>query len=231
MSPLWQTGAQGPRTAVKVCGITRRADLIEATRLGVNALGLNFFPGSPRFITHEQANALLENWPPQVAAVGLLVKPDQATVDCLLRAVPGLGWLQFHGLTDPPNWPVPRPWIAAFAPKSAMELGRLTEWIAKAGMCPTPPAALLVDGHSPGMEGGTGVTAPWHLLESFQPGIPWILAGGLKPGNVSQALHQTHPDAVDIASGVEDEPGIKSAEKMAELMRAVSEAVPVGRRQ
>lgn len=221
MSPLWQRGPS-PRTAVKICGITRQADLLEAARLGVNALGLNFFPGSPRHITHDQANDLLDNWPPKVAAVGLLVKPDQPMVERLLRSVPALGWLQFHGLTQPPDWPVPRPWIAAFAPKSELELAQLADWIKEASICPTPPSAVLVDGHAPGLEGGTGVTAPWQLLENFRPGLPWILAGGLKPGNIDQALRQTHPDAIDIASGVEERPGIKSAEKVAAVMQSIS---------
>ena len=69
---------------------------------------------------------------------------------------------------------------------------------------------------------GTGVTAPWQLLENFRPGLPWILAGGLKPGNIDQALRQTHPDAIDIASGVEERPGIKSAEKVAAVMQSIS---------
>ena len=224
MRAIWQAGAKSPRIAVKVCGLTRQTDLMEAARLGVDAIGLNFYPGSPRYITPDQANELLEHWPNPVVAVGLLVKPDLEMVNSLVRSVPALGWLQFHGVTEPPTWPAPRPWIAAFAPKSAIELEGVSDWITRAGQCPTPPSAVLVDGHSPGMEGGTGVTAPWHLLESFRPAIPWILAGGLRPENVIQAIHQTQPDAIDLASGVEEKPGIKSARKISELMHAVSKA-------
>ncbi len=224
MTSLWQHGTEGSRLPVKVCGITRQADLDEAGRLGVSALGLNFFSRSPRFITHLQANTLLARWPHGVEAVGLLVQPDREMVQALLEAVPALGWLQFHGLEQPPEWPVPRPWIVAFAPKTTEDLAAVSDWLRRAKFCPTPPSAVLVDGHSPGMAGGTGITAPWNLLKYFQPEIPWILAGGLNPGNISQALRQLHPQGIDVASGVEESPGIKSARKMADLMRLAGQA-------
>lgn len=227
MNSLWRHGAAGSRLPVKVCGITRQADLEEASRLGVSALGLNFFNRSPRFVSHLQANALLSYWPHGVEAVGLLVKPDQEMVHTLLKEVPALGWLQFHALEQPPEWPVPRPWIVAFAPQTAGDLAAVSDWLRRAEFCPTPPSAVLVDGHSPGMAGGTGITAPWDLLKQFQPAIPWILAGGLNPGNISEALERLQPQGIDVASGVEECPGIKSAGKMAELMRLTALARPV----
>ena len=198
---------------VKVCGITRQADLDEAGRLGVNALGLNFFQKSPRFISKLLANSLLSKWPQGVVSVGLLVKPTESTVLELVLDVPRLHWLQFHALESIPTWPVPRPWVASFAPKCPADLADILLWLNRAASCQTPPSAVLIDGHAPGMEGGTGVTAPWELLRSFHPPIPWILAGGIQPENVSQALQFLRPDAIDVASGVEEAPGIKSAKK------------------
>ncbi len=215
---LWRAGIDSPRMLVKVCGITRQADLDEAGRLGVSALGLNFFQKSPRFISKLLANSLLSKWPQGVVSVGLLVKPTDSTVRELVLDVPRLQWLQFHALESIPTWPVPLPWVASFAPKCPADLADILLWLERAASCPTPPSAVLIDGHAPGMEGGTGFTAPWELLRSFHPPIPWILAGGIQPENVSQALQFLRPDAIDVASGVEEAPGIKSAKKMAALM-------------
>lgn len=217
MNTLWPGSSPG-RVQIKICGITRQSDLDEAGRLGVTALGLNFFPKSPRFISQETANRLLAKWPTGVIPVGLLVHPTKESVQNLLDNVPGLAWLQFHRMEAPPEWAVPRPWFPAFSPASAEEVDKIYAWLEKAKSGPTPPSAVLVDGHAPGMEGGTGNKAPWNLLKDFQPGIPWILAGGLKPSNVAEALEILRPNAIDLASGVEDSPGIKSPRLMAELV-------------
>lgn len=225
MTRLWP-GQTRAGVQIKICGITRQADLDEAGALGVAALGLNFFPKSPRFISHKTANQLLANWPSGVLPVGLLVQPNRETVQNLVDQVPRLAWLQFHRMEAPPNWPIPRPWYPAFSPSTLEEVRKIYSWLESAKLCPTPPSAVLVDGHAPGMEGGTGNKAPWDLLREFQPGIPWILAGGLKPSNVAEALAELRPVAIDLASGVEESPGIKSACLMKDLVDQVESAAP-----
>ncbi len=211
------------RVRVKVCGFTRREDVDRACHLGVDALGFNFYPPSPRHVSHAKANELLLGVTPPVISIGLLVRPIQSSVEELVRKVPGLRCLQLHGLAAPPEWKVPRPWIAAFAPAGAADLLAIDEFIRASRHIPTPPISVLIDGHAPGLEGGTGKTAPWNLLEGYDPGLPWILAGGLTPDNISQALAILRPWAVDIASGVEDAPGIKSAAKMRELLQRMDQ--------
>lgn len=214
----WPGGKPG-KIQIKICGITRHADLEKAGKLGVAALGLNFFPKSPRFISHDTANLLLARWPAGITPVGLLVQPDRESIENLMTKVPGLAWLQFHRMEAPPQYPIPRPWFPAFSPANRDEIKGILAWLQKAKLCPTPPAAVLVDGHAPGMVGGTGKLAPWELLKDFQPDIPWILAGGLNPSNVLAALSVLRPAAIDVASGVEESPGIKSASLMEELVR------------
>ena len=115
-------------------------------------------------------------------------------------------------------------WIPAFAVQDATSLLQITSHLEKWRSLGDVPAAILVDAHVPGQYGGTGQVAPWHLLVDFDPGVPLILAGGLTPENVAEAIRIVRPYAVDVASGVESSPGKKDPDKMRRFIDAVRES-------
>ena len=128
--------------------------------------------------------------------------------------------VQMHGDLPETLSSGPR-WIPAFALRDAASLVKITTYLERLQSAGIVPAAVLVDAHFPGQFGGTGQTAPWHLLADFQPGVPVILAGGLTPDNVAEAIRVVRPYAVDVASGVESSPGKKDADKMCRFVDAV----------
>jgi phosphoribosylanthranilate isomerase len=201
---------------IKTCGITNPHDAELAVRLGADALGFNLYPPSPRYIAPAEVLEITSALPPFVEPVLLFVNApisqvvQSAQALCCRRT---LNYLQWHG--DEPELPPGPPWrfIPAFAVADSVGLTRITAYLerCKAGALPD---AVLIDGHLPGQYGGTGRQAPWHLLADFHPGVPVILAGGLTPENVAEAIRIVKPYAVDVASGVESAPGIKDAEKL-----------------
>src|SRR5205814_5109867 len=112
-------------------------------------------------------------------------------------------------------------WIPAFSVADAASLTAITTYLDLLASVGAAPAAILVDAHVPGLHGGTGQTAPWQLLADFRPGVPLILAGGLTPENVAEAIRIVRPYAVDVASGVESAPGKKDADKLRRFIEAV----------
>src|SRR5205814_2628888 len=114
--------------------------------------------------------------------------------------------------------------ISAFPVHDTTSLTKISKYLNLAKAMGQMPDALLLDGHAPGQHGGTGQRAPWELLSTFRPGIPIILAGGLTPENVAEAVRVVRPYAVDVASGVERAPGLKDVEKMRRFIGAAREA-------
>ena len=199
---------------IKICGVTTPEDARAAALLGADAIGLNFYAPSPRFISRDTAAAVLAELPPAVEAVGVFVDRSMDVVAEEVRPLSRLNSVQWHGREREPASASPLPLIAAFSvrgPESLEEIGAYLDRCREHGRL---PAAVLVDAHVPGQRGGTGQTAPWELLASFRPGVPLILAGGLTPENVAQAVRIVRPHAVDVASGVESGPGRKDAQKM-----------------
>jgi phosphoribosylanthranilate isomerase len=200
-------------TRVKICGLTRADDVLEACRLGVDALGLVFYKPSRRYVDIASAAALSDIIPPFVQRVGLFVNPTAAEVNDVLAAV-GIDLLQFHGdETAAFCESFKRPYIKAFAAQENVDL------LAK--MHAHPQArAFLIDTYKVGEPGGTGETFNWDLFprESLRP---LILAGGLHAENVTAAIAALAPYAVDVSGGVEASAGCKSAEKMAAFIRQV----------
>ena len=202
-----------PRTRVKICGITRVEDGIEAARLGVDALGLVFCSKSPRNINSQQAQAICQSLPGFVTTVGLFLNPDEAQVKQVLAEV-DIDLLQFHG-TESASFceSFGKPYIKALGVKGEADIGVLFEQYASA-------RSILLDSHGAGKVGGTGETFDWLAIpEALRRNI--ILAGGLKPDNVAEAIEQIRPYAVDLSSGVESAPGIKEKHLMANLMSEV----------
>lgn len=209
-------GETNARTRVKICGITRPEDALQAALLGVDAVGLVFFNRSPRTVTLAQARLIVEALPPFVTTVGLFVDPSAEEVAAVLEAIP-LDLLQFHG-QEPPELCAAfgRPYVKAVHMRAGVDLQTLGTRYATA-------RALLLDAYKPGISGGTGTSFDWTLI----PGRlekPLILAGGLDPLNVGEAIRTARPYGVDVSSGVEAAKGIKDPQRMAAFMRGVESA-------
>jgi phosphoribosylanthranilate isomerase len=200
-------------TRIKVCGVTRPEDARAAAGAGVDAIGLVFHPPSRRAVDIETACRVVSALPPFVTAVALFLDPEAERVREVVERVP-VGLLQFHGsesaafCTD-----FGRPYIKAVA----MGAGDDPESLA----AEHPAAlALLADSHAAGTGGGTGTAFPWDLLPR-ERGYRLILAGGLSPDNVAEAVARVRPDAVDVSSGVESEPGIKDPARIERFIEEV----------
>ena len=203
------------RTRVKVCGLTRPQDARKAAELGADAIGLVFYPASPRCIEIEQACKIVAEITPFVSVVALFVNAQKQQVESVLREV-RVDILQFHGDEDEAYcMSFARPYIKAISVKSRSQTVTSATLYASA-------KALLLDRFDKEKKGGTGKLFDWGMI----PGElekPVILAGGLTPENVVKAIKQIRPYAVDVSSGVESSPGIKDAEKMRLFMRNVAE--------
>lgn len=202
------------RTRVKICGITRVEDGLAVARLGADAVGLVFYPRSPRAVTIPQARMLVEALPPFVTIVGLFVDAAPEEIRRVLAAVP-LDLLQFHGNEAPAACRgYGRPYI------KVVHMAEDTDLAGVAG--PYDDAAgILVDTYVQGVPGGTGQVFDWSRLPAAVA-CPVILAGGLTPDNVAAAVAQVRPWAVDVSGGVESAPGIKDAAKIAAFIRGVN---------
>ncbi len=204
------------RTRVKICGITRPEDGITAASAGADAIGLVFYAKSPRFVTLQQARAVIASLPPFVTTVGLFVDASAPEIKAVLNEVL-LDVLQFHG-DEPPEFCASfgRPYLKALSMRDGIDLHYEAERFSSA-------AALLVDTFQAGVPGGTGMSFDWTRIPA-DLNKPLILAGGLNPDNVAQAIMQAKPYAVDVSSGVEAAKGIKDAGKIAAFMRGVVKA-------
>ncbi len=205
------------RVRAKICGIGQACDAIAAVEAGAAAVGFNFYRGSPRFIEPVDAAAIVAQLPPFVTAVGLFVNEPAPSVRRMV-AVSGVRLLQFHGdENDAQCLAAGHPFIKAIAvagPIDGVELAA------------TYPNAMgfLLDNATSDARGGTGRTFDWSWWPLHCP-RPLILAGGLDPENVAQAIEQTHPFAVDVSSGVEDtRKGIKNPAKIRRFMNEVQRA-------
>jgi phosphoribosylanthranilate isomerase len=209
------------RIRIKICGLTDPADLRAAADAGADAVGFNFYPKSSRFVDPNAAGPLVRSTPPFVEPVGVYV---EATADEMRATANRLGLraVQWHGEGLPPDGDLGqlRLYVAARVRCEGC-LESIRNVVASRGAAGSPIAAVLIDAHVPGQFGGTGQTAPWQLLAGFDPGVPVILAGGLTPENVAQAIRIVRPYGVDVASGVESSPGRKDAEKMRRFVEAV----------
>jgi phosphoribosylanthranilate isomerase len=209
-----------PRVRVKICGLTTPADAERVAAGGADLVGLNFYPRSPRCISETAARAILDVLPAHVEAVGLFVNESAEQIRAVVQRL-ALRTVQWHGDAGPAVPTDDYRLIPAFPVRDADSLAAIRAYLARCEKAGRWPAALLVDAHVPGAYGGTGRTAPWRLLGDFRPGVPLILAGGLTPDNVADAVRIVRPDAVDVASGVESAPGVKDPDKVRRFIDAV----------
>jgi phosphoribosylanthranilate isomerase len=201
------------RTRIKICGFTRVEDAVNSAKVGVDAIGLVFYPPSPRNITISLANEIVSALPPFVTVVGLFVDEKEDQIRRVLEQVP-IDCLQFHGDEPPEACKIyGKRYIKAIRMQENVNIPDIAQRYADAD-------GLLLDAYHLGKKGGTGNRFDWGLIPK-RCGLPVILAGGLDASNIKVAIEKVRPYAVDVSSGVEIEKGIKSKEKMAAFMAAM----------
>lgn len=217
--PRFLSGAKRSSPYVKICGVTNPDDALAAIESGADALGFNLFPGSKRYLNLATARDWIAELPAPIARVAVGVNPESFVAEAWLEGglfhalqLHGQGWYSFADrliATD-------KPLIAAIQVRTDDSEPIDFKWF--------HGFALLFDGHRDGDFGGTGKTFSWSSLSRFAVDKPIILAGGLTPENIRMAIKMTSPYAVDVATGVESEPGKKDHAKMRDFIAAVREA-------
>lgn len=204
------------RTRIKICGITRVCDALEAVRAGTDALGLVFYAASPRAVSIDQAQEIVKHIQPFVSVVGLFVNATVDEIKNVLSQV-RIDILQFHG-DEPPEFcqQFGVPFMKAIRVKHDTNLLQYADDYKTA-------QALLLDAYIEGVAGGTGLTFDWSLIPNNLT-LPLVLAGGLTVDNVEKAIQQVNPYAVDVSGGVEVSKGVKDATKMEAFSIAVGRA-------
>lgn len=206
------------RTRAKICGITRIEDIQAAVASGTDAIGLVFYPPSPRAVSIQQAKALVEQIPAYVQVVGLFVNATADEINQVLEQVP-LDVLQLHGDETPEQCQriaqsTKRRWYKAIQVKPDIDIIQtIVEYQAMGA------SAMLLDAWHPELKGGTGHSFDWNVFPKLD--IPLILAGGLNPENVEQAIQTTQAYAVDVSGGVESAKGIKNQQLMQRFIQGV----------
>lgn len=201
-------------TKIKICGIKTVCDALAAIEAGADYLGFNFYPKSPRFIERQacaEITSVLKREYPQVRLVGVFVNSSVEEVKDTLQAC-SLDLAQLHGDEMPEM-------IAAFNGKAFKAFRGIPENVD--GFARNDAPAFLLDASVKGIYGGSGVTADWDAAAELAKKYPLLLAGGLTPENVAEAVSRVKPWGVDVASGVESAPGEKDAGKLVEFVKAV----------
>jgi phosphoribosylanthranilate isomerase len=219
-----ETDGMGYSIRVKICGVMTERDARLAGLLGADAVGLNFFPQSPRFVAPQACTSILRELPPFVEAVGLFVEQPLRHAFQTLNQLGRMRTIQWYGRQRELCDAYPFQVIHCFPVRDQQSLLDIVRYVEMCRSLGQLPAAVLVDASIPGQHGGTGRTLPWALLSEFRPGVPLILAGGLTPDNVAEAIRIVRPYGVDVASGVETVPGHKDPEKMRRFIAAAREA-------
>ena len=208
-------------TRIKICGLRTPQDVATAAACGADDIGLVFFEKSPRHLTLDAAAELALTVPLGVRKVALTVNPTDEALDALLARVP-VDLLQLHGHESPDRVSEIRtrtgvPVMKAVGIGDAEDLGALDAYMA---VC----EEILVDAKPPKtavLPGGNGLTFDWRLLQGRSWSVPWMLAGGLRPSNVAEAIRLTGAPQVDVSSGVESSPGVKDADMIRDFCAAV----------
>jgi phosphoribosylanthranilate isomerase len=209
---------------IKICGITSSADAARAEALGADALGFNFYAPSPRYITPDAAVMILRDLAPFTEPVAVFVNEDLVNIWEMLLGIGYVKTVQWHGEAPPAALERRYAYVPAFPVRDAGSLDTVRSYLDACRQMDALPNAILLDGHRTGLHGGTGQPTPWHLLAQFDAGVPVILAGGLTPDNIAEAIRIVRPYAVDVASGVESSPGRKDPEKLRRFIAQAREA-------
>lgn len=202
---------------IKICGITQPTQGRAIALLGANTLGFICVAQSPRYVSPQQIRAVVIELPPGISCIGVFANASLQEISVVVKAA-NLTGVQLHGDESPqfcrqlqqllPNTEILKA-IRVKTPQSLVAAMSYADCV----------DTLLLDAYHPEQLGGTGKTLDWEALTQFRPPIPWLLAGGLNPDNVRDALEQLHPDGIDLSSGVERSPGDKDLFKVAELFK------------
>jgi phosphoribosylanthranilate isomerase len=204
---------------VKVCGVTRVEDALAAAELGADAVGINFFPGSPRFIDAARAAAIVRALPKGVEAVGVFVNEPPERINAITEEV-GLHLAQLHGDETPEEADLVRlPVIKAVRLEKETDIAAAEKYKVDLFLIDTPS----------GNWGGSGRKGDWKLAAAACRRLRAVLAGGLTPDNVAEAIREVNPYGVDVSSGVESAPGVKDREKMKLFIERAREAATAAR--
>lgn len=198
---------------IKICGVATADDVELVSQLGADAVGLNFYPQSPRYVDPQTALTLVRAASPLMSIVGVFVLQPLRQCTALAYQL-GLRAIQWYGPAEEVEDVAPFRLMPAFRVRDAVQLSEIAEFLKVCAGKGVSPGAILIDSWVEGQLGGTGHCAPWELLASYRSEVPWILAGGLTPDNVAQAIERVRPHGIDVASGVEWAPGRKDPEKL-----------------
>ncbi|HEY9617407.1 MAG TPA: phosphoribosylanthranilate isomerase [Microcoleaceae cyanobacterium] len=218
---------------IKICGITKPDQGRAIARLGATALGFICAQQSPRYVSPEQIGAIVAALPsdsmtgePIVERVGVFVNASPEVIQYTVT-ISHLNVVQLHGSESPEFCQQLRPYLRGIELIKALRIRTLEDCI-QAERYQSCVDTLLLDAYDPKLAGGTGKTIDWQILQQFQPGCPWFLAGGLTPDNVLAALQQVAPDGIDLSSGVEQSPGDKDLTLVKKLFDQLRPIAQVG---
>jgi phosphoribosylanthranilate isomerase len=206
-------------TKVKICGITNRADALSAAEFGADALGFVFYRKSPRYIHPEQAREIISQLGPFTTPVGVFVNDEREKIEEIIE-VSGIETVQLHGEESPA-------YCASFRGVKVIKAFRVSDEFDPERLNDYTVDACLLDAYSKAAYGGTGETFSWETARRAKAYGRIILAGGLTPENVAQAIREVAPYAVDVSSGVEHSPGVKDREKMRALLARANREINV----
>ena len=203
---------------VKICGLTKLDQALEIARLGADSIGFICVKRSPRYINPEKIRAIATALPHDTDKVGVFAESSLAEIKEVVE-IARLTSVQLHGSESPEfcarlrqALPQKIELIKAFRIKTAASLLEIDPYLTKVD-------TLLLDAYHPQMLGGTGHKIDWQDLEQFAPNLPWLLAGGLTPNNINDALTRLQPNGIDLSSGVERSPGDKDLTKVTQLFQ------------
>lgn len=200
---------------IKICGITQPNQGRAIATLGATTLGFICVRASPRYVNPQQIRAVVEQLPENIDSVGVFANTSLEEI-CQTVATSGLTGVQLHSDESPQFCHQLRSFLPNVEIIKALRIQN-SQALAQADIYTTCVDALLLDAYHPQQLGGTGNTLDWVSLQQFQPSCPWLLAGGLTPNNILDALNEVQPHGIDLSSGVERAPGDKDLTKVAQL--------------
>ena len=206
---------------VKICGITKVEQGKAIASLGATALGFICLEKSPRYVKPASIKRIVEELPPTIDKIGVFVNADREKISRVV-AEANLTGIQLHGEESPQLCQQLRQQLAGIEIIKALRI-KTRESLSAANAYSDCVDALLLDAYHPQLRGGTGQTIDWDFLATFNPSLPWLLAGGMTPENIITAVSQVRPNGIDVSSGVERSPGDKDLDKVAQLLAKIKD--------
>lgn len=210
---------------VKICGITKLEQGNAIAQMGATALGFICVPSSPRYVSPGEISVVIQGLSQQLDCIGVFANTTVAEI-CQTVTATGLSGVQLHGNESPEFCQQLRQCLPEIEIIKALRV-RTTECLTNSEIYANSVNMLLLDAYHPTQLGGTGKTLDWTTLQEYKPCLPWLLAGGLTPNNIVDALSLLQPDGIDLSSGVERSPGDKDLDKVAQLFTKLRQTEPL----